>query len=113
MIDFDALVLGPAMDAFARDVTVTPKNTATPAYVARGVYSERPIDIQIEGEGIMSSKIVTLGFRLSELTSQLSPGDRIDIPADGSSPARGAFVIDDTDDDGQGGTIATLKAVRS
>lgn len=113
MIDFDALVLGPAMDVFARSVVVTPKADGAAAYTARGVYDEKPIDVMVEGEGVMSSKIITLGFRLSELPAPIVQGDRIDIGAEGSAPALGAFVVDDMDDDGQGGSVATLKAIRS
>lgn len=112
MIDFDALVLAPAMDVFARSFSVIPKDWSAYPFQGRGVYSETPIDIQVEGEGVLSSKIMTLGVRLSELPAPIVQGDRIDIPAEGSAPALGSFLVDDDDADGQGGTILTLKAIR-
>ena len=113
MIDFDALVLGPAMETFARPILIYPKDAGYAVYPARGIYSEQPIDIQVEGEGVMSSTIITLGVRLSECDLDLGQWDKIEIPASGSAASKGMFLIDDTDDDGQGGTLITLKSIRS
>lgn len=105
MIDFDALVLGPAMNAFAEPFTIWPRGVEASAYDVRGVWSDRPNDVVLEGDLISSSQIRTVGLRLSELPNGgLNQNDVIVRKKDGRR-----YYVDDTDDDGQGGTVATLK----
>jgi hypothetical protein len=114
MIDFDALVLAPAMTAFARPIVVTPvmSQPGAAAFGARGVWEIKNIDVQTE-EGIYSGQRRTLGVRLSEFAVPPVQGDRVDIPAYLSRPAEATHVIDDVDDDGQGGSTWTMKQVTS
>jgi hypothetical protein len=115
MIDFDALVLRPAMNIFGRPVDVYPQDEngpSAPSFPIRGVYSEQPMDVQAEDGAILSSTAITLGIRLAA-QSEIDPGFRLFIPAFGSLPEKGWFLIDDTDDDGQGGSILTLKRVNA
>jgi hypothetical protein len=112
-IDFATLVLGPAMEVFSRPVTVTPlaSQPDQPAYFARGIFEVRNIDVPVEG-GIMSSQIITLGVRLAEFDVPPGPGDKVELPMpDGS--VGGPYLIDDTDDDSEGGSTWTLKAIES
>jgi hypothetical protein len=108
MIDFDALVIGPAMNIFARPITVLPlaSQAGQPAYGARGIWSSKPVDVAME-DGIMSSQEHTLSVRASEFTIAIKPGDKVTVPG------IGIFLVEDTDDDGQGGTELSLKAVNS
>lgn len=111
MIDFDALVLAPAMLTFARPVTVTPRKSQpdAAAYSAEGIWSSRHDDVPLEDGGILSVQNITLGVRLSDFEVAPVKGDLVLVPAAGSYPAAGLFEIDDTDEDGQGGAIWTLK----
>lgn len=106
MIDFDALVLGPAMDTFARPVSIIPlkSRSSSVPYAARGVYAERPVDVLTEGDAILSSTNITLGIRLSEFTVEPVQGDKVVIGAR-------TFLVDDTDPDGEGGLMLALKVV--
>lgn len=112
MIDFDALVLAPAMATFARPISVTPaaSQPAAPAYRARGVWSVRNVDIQGQ-DGIYSGQVRTLGVRLSEFAIPPVQGDRVDLPAVLSLPAEATHTIEDVDDDGQGGAVWTMKQI--
>lgn len=107
MIDFSALVLAPAMATFARPITVFPVASmpGIPTYAARGIWSERPVDVQTEDGAILSSAVKTLGVRLSEFATPATAGDKVQV--DGAM-----YQIDDTDDDGQGGSLWTLKEIR-
>lgn len=114
MIDFDALVLKPAMNTFARPITVFPlaSQPGAPAYPARAVWRlERNVDLALEDGGVLSSDVLTLGARLSEFVVPPQAGDQVDVPLSGAMPALGLYYIDDTDDDGEGGTKWTLKQV--
>ncbi|WP_342106300.1 hypothetical protein [Methylobacterium sp. SI9] len=122
MIDFAALTLAPCIDIFARPIIITPQasqparregGVIVPAgqpYASRGVWASRPIDVPTE-EGIMSSQAHTLGIQASDFTIPPAPGDLVEIPAAGSLPRIGVCEIEDTDDDGQGGTSLSLKVV--
>lgn len=112
MIDFASLVLGPCMDVFARPIIVIPlvSQPRQPAYTARGIWSSKPVDIQLE-DGILSTQEHTLGLKIADFTILPKQGDRVDIPLDGNAPAIGIFLVEDADDDGQGGVVLSLKAV--
>lgn len=113
MIDFDALVLGPAMTLFARPVTIRPVKSqpGAPAYAARGVWSSKPVDVTLLDDGVLSSQNHTLGIRGAEFPIPLVQGDRVEIDAYMSLPRVGVCAIEDTDDDGQGGTTLTIKVI--
>jgi hypothetical protein len=111
MIDFGALVLGPAMATFARPVTVTPVRSqpGQPAYQARGVWSIRNVEVQLE-EGVMNTRVITLGVKLADF-GPIPPKarDLVAAPAAGPYPDEGTHWIEDIDLDGQGGATMTLK----
>jgi hypothetical protein len=126
MINFDALVLAPAMGVFAKPVTVTPirsQPTAAP-YPARGVWEIANVAIVTEDGGQFSNRTIKLGVRMSEFTVLPVQGDWITtkvqhlplaytdrLSLDPNSTMN--FVIDDQSPDGQGGCSLTLKRVTS
>src|SRR5262245_48505278 len=116
MIDFDALVLAPAMGVFGKPVTVTPirsQPTAAP-YPARGVWEISNVAIVTEDGGQFSNRTIKLGIRMSEfallpvqgdwVTTQvkhlpLAYTDRMSLDSNSTMD----FLIDDQNPDGQGG----------
>lgn len=101
-------MLGTCVDTFEHVVTISPLKSigfGAASYQARGVYSERPVDVQTEDGAILSTTTRTLGVRLSEFTTTPVAGDQVMI-------AGATYVIDDADDDGQGGTVWTIKELR-
>lgn len=101
-------MLGTCVDTFEHVVTINPVKSiseSAPSYSARGVYSERPVDVQTEDGAILSTTTKTLGVRLSEFATAPVPGDRVSVNG-------ATFAIDDCDDDGQGGSLWTLKELR-
>lgn len=113
MIDFEALVLGPAMDAFARPITYTPVVSVPGAqpFVARGIWGKRPADMQLEDGSMLGTDELILGIRRSEFPAAPMQGDLVDIDAYGSLPRVGICHVDDDGDDGQGGYSLVLKIV--
>jgi hypothetical protein len=105
-VDFDTLVIKPAMDVFSKAMTVKPlaSQPLVPSYAARGVWSKRPVDIATEGGGILSSEERKIGIRLSEFVVPIAVLDQVKFDGDW-------YWIDDVDEDGQGGASLTLKAV--
>lgn len=104
MIDFDALVIGPAMNTFAEPFTVFPADGEGDSYSLRGVWSERANDIVVGDELISSGQIRTIGIRLSEVPLVPQQGWTIRRDRGGA-----LYIIDDLDDDGQGGSMMTVK----
>ncbi len=113
MIDFNALVLGPAMAAFARPVTIFPdySQPGEPSYDARGIWGRRPADMQLEDGSILGTDELTLGIRIGEFPILPVAGDRIEIPAAGSLPRVGICEMVDDGEDGQGGYALVLKII--
>lgn len=105
MLDFDALVLGPAMQTFAEPFTVQPPvNSPFDSYSIRGVWSERANDIVVGDELISSGQIRTIGIRISEVVRIPQQGWIVTRTRTGAQ-----YIIDDLDDDGQGGSVMTVK----
>jgi hypothetical protein len=104
-LDFDALVLKPAMDVFSKSMIVKPlaSQPFAPHYTARGVWSKRPVDIATEGGGILSSEERKIGIRVSEFAVPVAPLDQVKFDGEW-------YWVDDVDEDGQGGASLTLKA---
>lgn len=90
------------MATFAEPFTVYPEDD--PPYSIRGVWSERANDIVVGDELISSGQIRTIGIRLSEVSTV--PQQRWAIRRDKTGAM---FIIDDFDDDGQGGSMITVK----
>lgn len=107
-IDFDALVLKPCQDTFAKPMLVMPlaSQPSVPVYPARRISSKRPVDIALEGGGVLSSDETRLGIRLSEFPIPPVPGDRVSL--DGGLTW---LEIDDLDSDDEGDAKLALKAI--
>lgn len=105
-LDFAALVLVPAMATFAQPVTVTPivSQPGVAAYLARGVYALKPVDIALEGGGLISTQQRMLGIRLADFSTPPAQLDQIAMP-------QGTFVIADIKPDGQGGADLWLRFI--
>ena len=98
-VDFDKLVLAPAMAVFAEPVTVTPEGGAPVA--ARGSYSERPIE-EFNGDTSVVTSQHTLSIRDAEFPVAPVQGLAITV--------RGVlYTVDKPLPDGQGGTLLILK----
>lgn len=105
-VDFDGLVLKPAMDTFAKPLVIKPlaSQPLAPSYPARGDWKKRPVDIATEGGGVLSTEERVLGVRLAEFAVPPVPLDQVKFEGDW-------YWIDDVDEDGQGGATWALKAV--
>lgn len=104
MIDFSALVLGPAMAAFAQPITVTPvvSQPGAAAYQARGSFNFKPVEFQLENGTFHSTNQPALGVRLCDFPVAPKQGDTIVM-------AQGAFFVADVVPDGQGGADIMLR----
>lgn len=111
MIDFAALALGPGITAFGRPVTVKPTSGKPPIapFPATGVWTSRNVDIPLDNQETMNTRVLTLGIMLSAWPAVPKPGWAITIPASGFYSDEGTLWIDDVDLDGQGGATLTLK----
>lgn len=113
-LDFDRLVLGPAMRVFARPVRVYPVRSQPPGtvyYAARGIWRRQPADMMLEDGGVLGTDVLTLGVRISEFAVLPVKGDRVYIPASLPLTHIGLCEIDDDGEDGQGGYNWTLKII--
>jgi small ligand-binding sensory domain FIST len=113
MIDFNALVLSSCQDTFARPIVVTPTKSqlSAAAYAARGIWTEKPVEVGMEDQAVMISQDLTLGLRRAEFPIMLQQGDTIEIPAAGSMPRIGVCAIDKINTDGQGDVELILKII--
>jgi len=106
-VDFDKLVLGPAMAAFGRPVTFDPVKSqpGAPVFEVLGVFDNEHVEVEeIGGEVYHSTVQPTLGVKLSDFTVPPEQGDRPTI--DGV-----VYEVQDPQPDGQGGAKLILKEV--
>jgi hypothetical protein len=68
-IDFDGLVLGPAMDVFGEDVVYVP--ATAPSSVVRGIFDEYFREVTFDNEGPVSTQRPTLSTRAAFFPLQL------------------------------------------
>lgn len=106
MIDFAALVLGPAMAVFGQPVTVTPTASQpdAPSYQGRGVYASKPVQIPLGEGGYLSTVQPTLSIRLADFAVPPMQDDLV-------STSQGSFLIADVIPDGQGGADCPLRSL--
>lgn len=106
MIDFAALVLGPAMSVFGQPITVTPiaSRPGAAAYQARGVYALKPVDVPLDNGTVLSTQQRTLGIRLVDFPAAPMQLDQIEM-------AQGTFIVADIKLDGQGGADLWLRSI--
>ena len=107
MIDWDALVLAPAMTVFADPIALTP-TVSIPnalAYPARGVFAEKPVRVEVENGGYISTLETTLGIRLADFPMPPKQGDSL-------VRAGVTWFVWDVNPDGQGGASLAIKQQR-
>ena len=102
-VDFNALVLAPAMATFAKAVVIYPvSGDGVVGFPARGVFTSVPIDVQMQDGGIFSDQRTSLGMKADDLLFPLAMRDRIEV--DGVM-----YWVGDIDNDGQGGLMIELR----
>ena len=107
MLNLTAVVLGSSMPLFAKTVTVNPvaSQPGRPAYLARGAWKSRPVDIVTEDNAVVCTQVQTILIILAEFA--VPPRQRDEIVIDGI-----IYVVSDPPRlDGQGGAHLTLKSV--
>lgn len=107
MINFDALVLSPAMDAFAWPITVAPCNGT--AYSARGSFDAESQRVLLEDGNELASVRISLGIRLNEFATVVRQGDKITITPPFGIGTTKTYSVDAVTPDGQGGADVVLK----
>jgi hypothetical protein len=113
-VDFSTLVYLPNYDMFARSITVTPlaSQPGAPAYVSRGIYDTRPIDVQAEDGSIISDQQTILDVRDEEFAVIPAQLDRIYIPDDADAgKALGEFEVVDSQANGGGETTLVIRKI--
>lgn len=105
--DFDDLVLGPSMDAFAETITVDPlvSQPGELPYQCRAIFTSRPLDVVLDDGSIMADQRTEIGYRLSEFAVPPTGRDLITI--------RGVQYIGvSAHFDGQGGGTLVLRRTK-
>jgi hypothetical protein len=102
-LDFDALVLGPCMDAFAQPVSYTAQSGQRVAIV--GVFDRYHVEVSFDGTGApVSTTLPVLGLREAAFPAGMcaAQGDIVSI-------AGTHYEITDTQPDGHGHVLLMLK----
>lgn len=119
MIDFDRLVLAPAMAAFARPVAFLPRGGVP--FLGRGDLRMPTVDIQM-ADGDITTAAPTLGIRRAEFDTMPAQEDEVyvDIVKDDAellgfrvSERTRRFVVMDVRPDGEGDVKLVLAEVSS
>ena len=105
-LDMSALVKLPIMDVFGRPIDVTPiaSQPGAGSYRARGYLGTNDLDVAAEDGSVITDQTTFLDVRDNEFAVVPRQGDRIDIPADGTAPAAGAWEVVSAHEDGGGMT---------
>lgn len=113
-INFSTLVYLPAFDTFARAVTITPlaSQPGAPAYIARGIFSTRAIDVAGMDGSIISDQESILDVRDDEFAVIPAQLDRIHIPPDPDAGRDlGDWEVVDADPNGGGETTLVIRKI--
>ena len=110
-VNFSTLVYLPAFDMFARPVTFYPyvSQSAGSAYLARGIYSTRALDIVGLDGAITTDQQTILDIREIEFSVLPEQLDRCIIDAADAGPALGEFEIVSATSNGGGETTLVLR----
>lgn len=103
-VDYSTLIYAPNYDMFARPILVTPlaSQPAAGAYQARGIYNHNRINVALEDGSILTEQETILDIRTAEFRVPPQQNDQVSIPADGTVPAVGDFLITSAWDNGGG-----------
>jgi hypothetical protein len=113
-INFSTLVYLPNYDTFARGIVVTPlaSQPGVPAYVARGIYDTRPVDVQALDGSLIEDQQTILDIREAEFAVLPQQLDRIYIGSDpDAGDALGLFEVMGVDQNGGGETTLVIRKV--
>ena len=114
-VNFSTLVYLPNFDMFARPVTITPlaSQPGMPAYIARGIYDTRAIDVQAEDGSIISDQQTILDVLDDEFTVVPEQLDRIviDVDVDAGTIGVGEYEVTDTESNGGGETTLIIRRI--
>jgi hypothetical protein len=97
----------PAMDMFARPITITPVGGA--AYDSRGIWHKNDDNFSAEDFSIVTDVKTSIDVLDSDFAVVPRQGDLVTVPADGTVPAEGSFTILETHNDGGGMTNLVLE----
>lgn len=109
-VDFSSLVLEPNMSWFGRDVMIDPI-TSQPGkmpYPAIGIYTSRPVLVQLDNGAVVQSHQTTLGIREIDFAVIPARGDRCTLLPLGAIKGMTMWVSTVTRD-GQGGASLELR----
>lgn len=111
-INLGSMLYSPVYNVHARPITVTPavSQPGQPDYTGRGCFKSRPIDVMVENNVISDAQTVVYIIE-QEFPVPPLQGDTILVPASLDLPSKGSFVVADTDSNGLGETVLTLRAV--
>ena len=115
-VNFSELVYLPNQDMFSRPITITPlaSQPGAPAYVTRGIYGTRAIDVSAQDGSIFSDQQTIIDIRDAEFAVVPEQLDRVLIPADtDAGAALGEFEVVDTESNGGGETTLVIRKVRT
>ncbi len=119
MLNFDRMVLRPAMGAFARPVAFLPKE-GTP-YLGRGDFRMPTTDIQLD-DGSLTTATPTLGIRAAEFATLPRQDDKVYVGVVRNPSSPGGFdvvpttlryIVMDVRPDGEGDIKLVLAEVSS
>lgn len=104
-IDWDDLVLGPAMGLFGDKVIYTPRGGA-PVTIPDAVFDEEAIELQLDQDGqTTTQRRPVLGIRASALPVEPKQSDRVQIVKTGK-----VYVVREPIPDGHGHVHLKLMA---
>lgn len=115
-VDFTSLLYAPCQDFYGRDVTITPIASApgASAYIARGIYGTRAVNIMTEmGMAEVSDQETILDIRDLDFFNAgralPAQGDLINIPGEENIVAEGDFEVTDISRNGGGESTLTIR----
>src|SRR5262245_2154038 len=111
-INYIEAVYEPALDVFAREITVSPvvSQPGVLPFAARGIYDTKAVDVTGLDGSVFSDTQTILDILESEFPILPVQGDRVTVPASSAGmPACGEFEVIDADSNGGGETTLALR----
>jgi hypothetical protein len=106
-LDFGVLTKSVVVEFYGRPIIITPVGGAT--YTSRGVWHKDNDDYFAEDSSIVTDHRISIDVLDSDFAIVPRQGDLIEIPADGTVPAEGAFTVLSAHGDGGGMTNLILQ----
>jgi hypothetical protein len=105
-LDFGVLTKSVVVEFYGRPITVTPAGGAP--YNSRGIWHRDSNDFPGEDGSLVTDHKVSIDVLDSDFAVVPRQGDLIEVPADGTVPAEGAFTVLSAHGDGGGMTNLVL-----